>query len=97
MGNVNFTYRASRGNAKPGEPINNARDAFEMLIENELSNLADMFAAASEEDKETIDRLFDGEAEGILGNESQASMWAQENSDEVLEEFLLTVRPMLQK
>ena len=97
MGNVNFTYRASRGAAKPGDPIHSARDAFQMLIEHELENLQALYANANEEDKEAIDRAFDGEAEDKLSSQASAEGWLNEVGDDVLEECLAAVKPVLSK
>ena len=76
---IRTVYEAKRGTHEAGSEITDPKDFFEDIINNQFNDVKALFDAA---DPDTQSQVADIFGENIFANQSAATMWFDENSEE---------------
>ena len=77
-------YKTTRGSREAGAEINDGKDFFTHLIEEEFDNVKPMYENLDEDKKTQFKALFEGT--DVMQSKSSLESWLNENEDD--DEFL---------
>ena len=80
MGNVEVKHREQRGIYEAGSEIQDPKDFFDDLINQQFDDVQQLFYAANEDQQASIKGIFAGE--DVFSSQSAAQMWFDEVAEE---------------